>query len=133
MRYEKAFEIAENLINKLENEYDMRCYIVGSIRRKEHIVHDIELITSNKLFDDDNKTFIKFTYKNIPVNIWRTDDIYFTKLMRTFSKNDNIVIRAVAKHKGYLLNDYGLFKNDVKIPISNKKKLLRILNIHHIK
>ena len=133
MRYEKAFEIAENLINKLENEYDMRCYIVGSIRRKEHIVHDIDLITSNKLFDDDNKKFIKFTYKNIPVNIWRTDDITFTKIMRTFSKNDNIVIRAVAKHKGYLLNDYGLFKNDVKIPISNKKKLLRILNIHHIK
>ena len=133
MRYEKAFEIAENLINKLENEYDMRCYIVGSIRRKEHIVHDIDLITSNKLFDDDNKKFIKFTYKNIPVNIWRTDDIKFTKIMRTFSKNDNIVIRAVAKHKGYLLNDYGLFKNDVKIPISNKKKLLRILNIHHIK
>ena len=133
MRYEKAFEIAENLINKLENEYDMRCYIVGSIRRKEHIVHDIDLITSNKLFDDDNKTFIKFTYKNIPVNIWRTDDINFTTIMRTFSKNDNIVIRAVAKHKGYLLNNCGLFKNDVKIPISNKKKLLRILNIHHIK
>ena len=45
MRYDKALEIAENLINKLENEYDMKCYIVGSIRRKEHIVHDIDLIT----------------------------------------------------------------------------------------
>ena len=133
MRYEKAFEIAENLINKLENDYDMKCFIVGSIKRKEHIVHDIDLITSNKLFDDDNKKFIKFTYKNIPVNIWRTNDVKFTKIMRTFSKNDNIVIRAVAKHRGYLLNDYGLFKNNVKIPIFNKKKLLKLLNIHHIK
>ena len=133
MRYEKAFEIAENLINKLENDYDMKCYIVGSIKRKEHIAHDIDFTTSNKLFDDDNKKFIKFTYKNIPVNIWRTNDVKFTKIMRTFSKNDNIVIRAVAKHRGYLLNDYGLFKNNVKIPIFNKKKLLKILNIHHIK
>ena len=53
--------------------------------------------------------------------------------MRTFDKNDNIVIRSVAKHRGYLLNDNGLFKNGIKIPISNKKKLLKILNIHHIK
>ena len=131
--YDKALEIAENLINKLEKEYDMKCYIVGSIRRKEHIVHDIDLITSDKLIDDDNKKFIKFIYKSIPVNIWRTDDIQFTRIMRTFDKNDNIVIRSVAKHRGYLLNDYGLFKNGIKIPISNKKKLLKMLNIHHIK
>ena len=38
MRYEKAFEIAENLINKLENEYDMRCYIVGSIKEKNTLL-----------------------------------------------------------------------------------------------
>ena len=69
----------------------------------------------------------------MPINIWRTNDVKFTKIMRTFSKNDNIVIRSVAKHRGYLLNDYGLFKNNVKIPIFNKKKLLKILNIHHIK
>ena len=79
MHYNKALEIAENLINKLENEYDMKCYIVGSIRRKEHNVHDIDLITSDKLIDDDNKKFIKFIYKNVPINIWRTDDIQFTK------------------------------------------------------
>ena len=121
------------MINKLENEYDMKCYIVGSIRRKERNVHDIDLITSDKLIDDDNKKFIKFIYKSIPVNIWRTDDIQFTRIMRTFDKNDNIVIRSVAKHRGYLLNDYGLFKNGIKIPISNKKKLLTMLNIHHIK
>ena len=34
MRYEKALQTADDLIHKLKNEYDMKCYIVGSIRRK---------------------------------------------------------------------------------------------------
>ena len=132
MYYQEALSLANELKKKLENEYNMKCYIVGSLKRHEPKINDIDYVCSSKLFDDNNRRFIKFKYKNKDINIWRTNNINFTKMMRTFSKNDNIQLRAIAKYRKYHLNDYGLFKDDNKIHINNKKELLKVLNIHHI-
>jgi len=53
--------------------------------------------------------------------------------MRSFNKRDSIVLRAVAKNKGYNLNNDGLFANGKRIDVKNKRDLLRILEVHHIK
>lgn len=45
------------------------------------------------------------------------------------SKKENIILRKVAKNKGYKLNQKGLFKNDERIILNNIQELYAILNI----
>lgn len=47
------------------------------------------------------------------------------------SKKENIILRKVAKNKGYKLNEKGLFKNDERIRLNNIDDLYKLLNITH--
>jgi len=72
-------------------------------------------------------------HDNIDIDIWRINDVKFTKCIRSFNKTDSIALRSIAKKRGYKLNDDGLFFGDKRIEVKNKRDLLRILGIHHIK
>ena len=132
MKYQKALILYRELKNYLKRVYNMNVTMVGSLKRKEDDIHDIDLLTSDKLFNT-NRSFIQFKYNDINVDIWLSKNIKFAKIMRSFNKRDSIVLRAVAKNKGYNLNNDGLFANGKRIDVKNKRELLRILEVHHIK
>ena len=76
---------------------------------------------------------MRFTYGDMDIDIWRINDVQFARCMRSFNKIDSIVLRSVAKKRGYKLNGKGLFFGDKRIDVKNKRDLLRILSIHHIR
>ena len=58
---------------------------------------------------------------------------YYTALVYfTGSKEFNINMRQKAKKMGYILNRYGLYKNNKKIPINSEKELFEKLKIKFI-
>ena len=132
MEYQDALILYRELKNYLKRVYNMNVTMVRSLKRKENDIHDIDLLTSDNLFNT-NRSFIQFKYNDINVDIWRSKNIKFAKIMRSFNKRDSIVLRAIAKNKGYMLNNDGLFINNKRIDVKNKRVLLRILEVHHIK
>ena len=136
MKYNEAIELCDKFIAFLKKEYCINAFIVGSLKRRENDIHDIDLVTTDKIFKT-NKKFFKFKLHDvhIPINIWRVpkSSLKFAKIMLTFNKNNSIVLRAVAKKRGYLLNNNGIYKDGKPTKINNKKELLKLLDIHHIK
>jgi DNA polymerase (family X) len=64
--------------------------------------------------------------------ICKPEEYLYTLLFATGSGDFNVRMRAVAKRKGYLLNQRGLFQNGEKVPVSNEKHLFKILDIAYL-
>jgi DNA polymerase/3'-5' exonuclease PolX len=72
----------------------------------------------------------------VDIFICEPDEYIFTLMFATGSGDFNVRMRSVAKRKGYLLNQRGLYKKIgdnilKKIPIKNEKKIFEILNIEY--
>ena len=74
----------------------MRVYCVGSLARHEKDIGDIDLITPDPLFGTDKK-YMRTRHDNIDIDIWRINDVKFTKCIRSFDKTDSIALRSIAK------------------------------------
>ena len=69
----------------------------------------------------------------VPISSLPTTLFYFTG-----SKDFNTKIRLIAKKKGFLLNEYGLFKikenkTKVKIPVKNEEDIFNKLDMKYVK
>jgi DNA polymerase (family 10) len=143
-----------NYIKKITNhiqKYIKGLYIVGSIRRKEEIVNDIDFVTKkdideiikdfSNLYDiyidtmGDKYTSFSILIGNnaIKVNIWKANDKYEydqTKTLRTLDKGHYIALRKLAKNKGFRLSESGLYdhNNGHFIHFKNKKELIFLLS-----
>jgi len=133
MLLDEALILYHDLRNRLKKYSGMRVYCVGSSARHEKEINNIDLITPDPLFGDPDKKYIQIKHGDTNIDIWRINDIKFAKFMHSFNKQDSIVLRAVAKKRGYKLNDKGLYFGNKRIDVKNKRDLLRILGIHHIK
>lgn len=68
-------------------------------------------------------------------------DIFFTNekefmfalLFATGSGMFNVRMRALAKRRGYLLNQHGLFRNGRRVPVKDEKALFRLLGMRYRK
>lgn len=84
-------------------------------------------------------TFIKVPYPNfnskthryIKVDFFLTSpENYITTLNFAIGSGAyNIRVRAVAKKRGFILNQYGLFKDDKKIPLKNEHELFKTIGV----
>jgi DNA polymerase/3'-5' exonuclease PolX len=133
--------------------------IAGSYKREKPISHDIDIVISrgtrdlstiwDKIRNIDGT--IKFeepyargeskiaTFVNIvgewvaKVDIFITQpaDYVFMLLYATGSGSFNIRMRALAKRKGYLLNQKGLYdkKTGKKMPLKNEKEIFKFLGM----
>lgn len=141
---------ATNIVKSLKKKFK-NFTVVGSVKRKEETIHDIDLLLKRKYLDKFlettsniiivnklNKNIIKvYTVKNnIKIDIFLCDDdnYLFLKFMLESPKKYNIRIRHLAKIKGYKLSQYGLFKIQTngsykKIQVKNKTELVNILGI----
>lgn len=133
-------------------------YPVGSYRRNAEYMSDIDLLTTKSIYKTviDMK-YIFSNSKNIEiVDTYNAGDKKISGILRygippeyihfdifysdpadlvpallhfTGGKTFNIRTRAQAKHLGYKLNQYGLFKDGEKIRVNTEKELLDLIGV----
>lgn len=71
---------------------------------------------------------------NVKMDIFAASrhDYMYQLLFTTGSAKFNIFTRAIAKRRGYLLNQHGLFQNGALVPITNEKQLFKFLKIKYL-
>jgi DNA polymerase/3'-5' exonuclease PolX len=157
LRLSPEQKIPNVFIKKIEKKLlllEPSILITGSYRRKKPTSRDIDVLIIDTLADSfieklklnyeihtynngDNKvsTIIKFGKKYYKMDIFKaTKDSYIpTLLYTTGSKEFNILMRGIAKRKGYLLNQNGLYHNNKKIPnLTTEKDYFDILKINYL-
>lgn len=132
----------KNLLSIVE-DFPGDFVVVGSILRKSKNPGDIDLITTKSLdsalkyFEKnynitdifqsgENQLFLTLNIKRKPIdiNIWKTSkkDYPYFYFWLAYPKTFVQRVRGHFKKKGYLLNQYGLFKNGKKIRIKLEDK-----------
>ena len=151
---QEAWDIAGLLLNDLKDENIEKISVVGSMRRMKPIVNDIDIVASVKA-DKSHDILIKFTKSGQVKRVVSIGDMkaivvlkngiqadilvvnpeeYYTALQYfTGSKEHNIQLRAIAKDKGYLLNEHGLFdrKTEGRIEISSEQEIYGKLGVQY--
>jgi DNA polymerase (family X) len=120
--------------------------MVGSNVRGKDKPEDYDLLAIDKSLDDVLKYFQKHNKVKVlkhgdkflslkmhskQYDIWYTTkkDLPFAFLAFAYPRQFNIAIRKKAQSMGYLLNQYGLFKGDRKLPIKTIKAVFKKLQI----
>lgn len=154
----QAIEAFEKTLEPLKKKYHWE--IVGSYRRQKATSGDIDLMLidddqeiAKKFIGDLNKLgYQMHIYAEGPDrygtlihlspakhNIWVRADFFRASLedapamllYSTGSKEHNVLMRAKAKNLGLLLNQRGLFKGKVKMPISDEKGFFDALGLEY--
>lgn len=120
MAYDEALALAHEFIAKfITGRYE----IAGSIRRKETVIGDIDIVTTDPLINLPDRftkdvhvvrgKYLKLDvdYRGVRVNVYYCKPPYWGSMMfyLTGPKNYTIAYRKIAASKGYVLNQYGLF------------------------
>lgn len=152
------YEIAYSIATKFSSKYILNKspILVGSLRRKEKIVGDIDLLLiddidqtvsdeiltllkskiNNKIISAGNKK-ISLNYMGIQIDIFFTLRKHLIPAVVHFtgSKVFNIRIRKLAKELGYSkLNQYGLYDADGnEVKIKSEKHLFKLLGLKYLK
>lgn len=154
----QAIEAFEKTLEPLKRKYHWE--IVGSYRRQKSTSGDIDLMLIDDVQEIAKKFVADLTklgyqmhiYAEGPDrygtlinlspakhNIWVRADFFRTStedapamlLYSTGSKEHNVLMRAKAKKLGLLLNQRGLFKGKVKMPIEDEKGFFDALGLEY--
>jgi DNA polymerase beta len=161
----KEATIFQNIIDKQLNKIssDLKFKLAGSYRRKLPELGDIDVIIYNKKSDISMKTIInglkkiivstislgetkfsglialkksKSLVRRLDIRVVPYDNYWTTLLYFTGSKDFNKKMRLIAKKKGFLLNEYGLYKiastNKIKLNINNEEDVFKKLNMKYV-
>lgn len=146
----KIYEYMKEII-----KYDI--LLVGSFRRETDIQNDLDFLimseNKKKALDDIEKSINDSKYKFLPYKSGesgisgilfyskkciRVDflvsykkDYIYTLLYFTGSGLFNIIMRSIAKKKGMILNQYGLFKDGKKIRCDTEECVFKKLGIKY--
>ena len=122
------YSTAQSIANALKKDTHKTVFIAGSLKRKEPIINDIDVIIDMNRYnyipnlqDNIKELGLKqklngYKYKSydlngIKIDFWLSHDPYelkFLKWMRTMEKGKNIYYRKKAREKGLILSDRGL-------------------------
>lgn len=147
-----ALEVAQTLLRKVETIPGVeKVTIAGSIRRKKSTIKDVDLAvqvsnSANKLtiaqafssFGEtlnvgEAKSSIKFHHNGILLqsDMWLTYSNSYGALLNhtTGSKLHNIRLRSLAKERGYIVNEYGIFDGDKQLGGKEESDLYKVLGL----
>jgi len=146
--YELALNYLEEIKKLIVNGFLSEA---GSLRRKLDTIGDIDILVTAADYPDIIKSlsskyrvlvsgevkssFIIDELNLIQLDILATDPIHypFKLLYYTGSKEFNIMMRGVAKAKGLLLNEYGLFSasRESNFPLISEKEIFEMLGMNY--
>lgn len=139
----------EQIIKILKQNYK-NFTVVGSIKRKEPVIEDVDILVKKKyiekfleknnniieiISESKNKILAYNIIYNCYMDIFLCDDenYIFMKFMLESPKKYNIRVRKLAKLKGYKLSQYGFYKvvngEYIKLPIKSISEIIEILGI----
>ncbi|WP_434655543.1 DNA polymerase/3'-5' exonuclease PolX [Thermoanaerobacterium thermosaccharolyticum] len=129
----------------------IRCEIAGSLRRREEIVKDIDILATTespeKLMDVFTKyegimdivakgeTKTSITLKsgiNVDLRVVKDEEYPYALHHFTGSKEHNTAMRHRARQMGIKMNEYGLFKGDLLIKCRDEEEIFNNLNLSYI-
>ncbi|MCX7837041.1 MAG: hypothetical protein N2323_03675 [candidate division WOR-3 bacterium] len=133
-----SYKEAEEMIKIIgERLKDIKFGVYGSYIRKEETIGDLDMLIKEEDLEKvkellkDLPFYERIEFYSLPrdyYNSWESFALYLIG-----SGKFNIWLRSIAKRKGYLLNQYGLFKRDNGEMITSKEKeIFQILNIEFI-
>jgi len=143
--FEHAYLLAKTLKNTL-SPFFSRLRIAGSLRRKEKMVGDIDLVGAFKknvslmqVHDFIKKNIdshavageklINFNYKGRPVNLYLSPDGIGAMMMSIAGPGGcNIGYRKKAAKLGYKLNQYGLWSKEGILIANTERGIYKALN-----
>jgi DNA polymerase (family 10) len=137
MNLEKAYKIFAML-----QEVDENFYMAGSARRgKKEDLHDLDVVYMGKETPKipgqaafvKGKDITRYTILGEQVDIYRTDPENFGAmyLFLTGPQEFNIIMRGMAKRKGMLLNQKGLYDRETRewIAGENEEEIFNALGL----
>ena len=145
LTYKEALEMIKKL--------PMHKYLlsVGSVASEQPFPKDLDFLTTvdlNKLYKKFLRKYPKtwhklnlgekrFDYypivdgKKLAINIWRTDIKHapFFYFQYGYPRGFVIAMRTKAKKMGYKINQYGIYKNDIRQNINNIDQIFKFFKI----
>lgn len=122
----KALGIAKNFMKIMANK-GIKLHIVGSLARKEPIVHDIDFITTNKL--PEGRKYIKHQLDEAQIDVWYHKSLFFGKLLRSYKRHVIIALRKGLKNNGYKLSNDSLMKGKKEVKIKSVKEIFKLAGV----
>lgn len=152
--FQEAWYSAELLLNDMKNENIEKISVAGSLRRMKAMVNDIDIIASAKegkgrdvllrftmssqvrrvvMIGDTKATVILKNGIQADMRVVKPEEYYAALQYFTGSKEHNIQLREIAKDKGFLLSEYGLFYRDTEeaIPINSEEEIYEKLGVEY--
>src|SRR4030042_2500290 len=150
--FASVVEEAQKLHEKIANSpFVIRSSLGGSIRRKNEIVKDIDIVASTKnpqevmnLFTSveeteeviakgDTKSSIRLK-SQVNADIRTVSDSQYPYALHHFtgSKEHNTALRSMAKKFNIKMNEYGLFNDDKLIECKSEEEIFKIFAMDYI-
>jgi DNA polymerase (family X) len=150
--FASVIEEAQKLHEKIaKSPFVIRSSLGGSIRRKNEIVKDIDIVASTdntrevmNLFTSaeeaeeviakgDTKSSIRLK-SGINADIRTVSDSQYPYALHHFtgSKEHNTAMRSMAKKFNIKMNEYGLFKSDKLIECKSEEEIFKVFAMDHI-
>lgn len=126
-------------------KFNDKYWIVGSYRRGKNKINDIDILTLSEPDIPEKSVIIakgkkkitflcpyKKNYVHIDIRIIEEKDLAPALLYFTGSGDFNVLMRRIAKKRGLLLNEYGLFAKE-KLPIDSEEDIFKKVGIEYLK
>lgn len=153
--YADVYQEAEGIKERLEKVVPAgSCMICGSIRRRKEIVRDIDILVSSNdpngangiteyflslpwvaevLVRGETKTSVRLSSGiEADLRVVKGNEFAPALMYFTGSKEHNVRLRAIAKKKGWKLNEYGLFEGENPMPLDTEEKIYNALGLSYI-
>jgi DNA polymerase (family 10) len=143
--YPEAERIKKRLVSVVAPEWVEVC---GSIRRRKEIVRDMDILAAadnhekvtaffvsmpevdEVLLTGDTKTSVRLVSGiEADLRVVRQEEFPCALMYFTGSKEHNVRLRAIAKKKGWKLNEYGLFQDDRMLPCHSEEEVYKALGL----
>ena len=141
----------DSYIKSLLPEYFLS---LGSLLYRKEIVNDFDFLITKKTVSEVRKYLeskfpvvwkeskgkeSRYDYypvidnKKLIFNFWFCDSVYkpFYILAYGYPSYFSIAMKNKAKKQGYTLNQYGLFKDDTRLPLNSTKEVFKFLGIKY--
>ena len=126
----KKIQVAGSIRSKKENPFDIDIVLIPKNREK---LEEFLKTKGRRIQGGEHESTWKI--ESVKVELYYTieDEWGATLLAYSGEKGPNIGLRKIAKKKGFLLNNHGLFKNGKKIASKSETDIYHALGRHYKK